>query len=74
MFLESSHTFLLFVEAFWYNKMNEYGVYGLEKPEIIEFGNFGVMKSGFYHTNVDQINSGKWFYKKTKMTRIIEII
>ncbi len=36
---------LVFVEAFWYNKMNKYGVLRVQNPEIMEFGGSGVQKN-----------------------------
>ena len=37
-------------EAFWYNKVNEYGVLRFENPEIMESGDFDFQNNelGFY--------------------------
>ena len=37
-----THIFLDLFEAFWYTKMNKYGFYGFENPEVINMSKFEV--------------------------------
>ena len=83
IFQDVPRLFLVFVEAFWYNHIDKYGLPGLQKSSKIKNLMAKMMKSGFYYTNPKRKNPNKplnllfkhnFTIKLQKITIIIMVI